>query len=147
MIRSVLGQSAHSYKKRLDRRIGLCIAVFVLTVGLNILFTALRTDSNHGLMLILNIAVDVLCGFFLLYEIEMHILPRVRLYRLFCRNRELLSGTVTEISQDTQRYMDIDCHTVTVDDRRVFLPAGTLKIQNAACTLSLVSNIIVEAEQ
>lgn len=147
MTRSVLGQSAHSYKKRLDLRIGLCIAVFVLTVGLNILFTVLRTDSNHTLMLILNIAADVLCGFLLLYTWDMHILPGLRLYRLFCRNRELLSGTVTEISQDTQRYMDIDCHTVTVDNRRVFLPAGTLNIQKAACTLSLVSNIIVEAEQ
>lgn len=147
MIQTVLGHSARSYKKRLDQRIGLCISVFVLTVGLNILFTALRTDSNHTLMLILNIAADVLCGFFLLYAWDMHILPGLRLYRLFRRNRELLSGTVTEISQGTQRYMDIDCYTVTVNDRRVFLPAGTLKIQYAACTLSLVSNIIVEAEQ
>lgn len=147
MKQTVLGLSAHSYKKRLDRRIGLCIAVFVLTVGLNLLFTALRTDSNHTLMLILNITADVLCGFLLLYTWDMHILPDLRLFRLFCRNRELLSGTVSEISQDTQRYMDIDCYTVTVDDRRVFLPAGTLKLQNSACTLSLVSNIIVEAEQ
>lgn len=147
MTRSVLGQSAHSYKKRLDRRIGLCIAVLVLTVGLNILFTALRTESSHTLMLILNIAADVFCGFLLLFIWDMHILPGLRLYRLFCRNRELLTGTVTKISQNTQRYMDIDCYTVTVDDRRVFLPAGTFSLQQEHYTFSLVSNIIVEAEQ
>ena len=147
MTQSVLGRSAHSYKKRLDLHIGLCIAGLVLTIGLNILFTTLRTDSNHTLMLILNIAADVLCGFLLLYAWQMHILPGLRLYRLFCRNRELLSGTVTEISHDTQRYMDIDCHTVTVDGRRVFLPTDTLCLLPAKYTFSLVSNIIVEAEQ
>jgi len=87
MTLSVLGQSARSYKKRLQLRIGLCIAGLVLTIGLNILFTALRTDRNHDLMLFLNIVTDVLCGFLLLYFLQMHIFPELRLYRLFCRNR------------------------------------------------------------
>lgn len=147
MKQSILGQSARSYQKRIHWRIGLCIAAFLLTVGLNVLFTALRTDSNHTLMLLVNIASDILCGIFLLYSWDMLILPKLRLYRLFCRNRELLSGTVTEISRNPQRYMDIDCYAVTVDSRRVFLPAGTIALQQERCTLSLVSNIIVEAEQ
>lgn len=147
MTLSVLGQSARSYKKRLRLRIGLCIAGLLLTVGLNVLFTALRTDRNHDLMLFLNIVTDVLCGFLLLYFLQMHIFPELRLYRLFCRNREQLAGTVTAISQSTQRYMDMDCHSVTVNGRRVFLPAGTMRLQNGEYTLFLVSNIIVEAVQ
>ena len=147
MTQSILGQSARSYKKRLNLYIGFCIAGLALTMGLNILFTSLRTDSNHTWMLILNICADVLCGFLLLYAWQMHILPGLRLYRLFCRNREQVSGTVTSISQSTQRYMDLDCYTVTLDDRRVFLPVGTMCIEPAEYTLFLVSNIIVEAEQ
>lgn len=147
MKQSVLGQSVRSYKKKLTVHIGLCIAGLVLTVGLNILFTALRTDRNHTLMLVLNIAADVLCGFLLLYACQMHILPALRLYRLFCRNREQLTGRVTGISQTTQRYMDMDCYTVTVNNRRIFLPVGTLSVQPEEYTFFLVSNIIVEAEQ
>lgn len=147
MKQSVLGQSARSYKKKLHQHIGLCIAGLMLTVGLNILFTSLRTERNHTLMLILNIAADVVCGFLLLYAFQVHLFPALRLYKLFCRNREQLTGKVTGISQTTQRYMDMDCYTVTVNDRRVFLPAGTMSIQPAEYTFFLVSNIIVEAEQ
>lgn len=144
---SILGQSPLSYQKRLKQHIGLCAAVLAITVGLNILFTALRSDSNHTLMLILNIAADVLCGFFLLHDTEMHILPMQRLYKLYCRDRQQLTGTVTHICDTPQRYMDIDCYAVTVDDRRVFLPAGTFSLRQESYTLSLVSNIIVEAAQ
>ena len=57
------------------------------------------------------------------------------------------SGGEAKLSFRKAEFPQAESYTVTVDDRRVFLPAGTLKLQNAACTLSLVSNIIVEAEQ
>lgn len=145
MNKSILGQPAPIYKKRLLGRIYFCIAAAVITLCLNILLIALRTDSNHTLMLILNIAADTLCGGFLLFEIDMHILPPLRLYRLMLRQKETLSGDLTDIGTKPRRYMDIDCYEVTVGDRKVFLPAGTIQLQEGPCTLLLVSNIIVEA--
>lgn len=145
MKESILGQSVPVYKKRLFGRIYLSIAAAVITLCLNVLFTALRTDSNHTLMLFLNIAADALCGGFLLFEMDMHILPAMRLYRLMLRNKETLSGELTGISTKPRRYMNIDCYEVTVGNRKFFLPAGTMQLREGPCTLLLVSNIIVEA--
>lgn len=147
MKQSVLGMSPHSYQKQIHRHIGICIAVLIFTLGLNILLTALRTDRNHTLMLIGNIAADILCGFFLLYHTELHIRPKLRIYRLFNRQKEQFTGTITHISQQPVRYMDIDCYTVTADGRKVFLPAGTLELKQETYTLFLVSNVIVEVAQ
>lgn len=147
MKQSVLGQPVHIYRKKLHRRIGLCVSAAVFTLGLNILLTALRTDTNHAFMLTANIVADILCGFFLLYDTQLHIRPQIRLYRLFTRQREQLTGTVTHISPQVQRYMDLDCYAVTVDERKVFLPAGTLELKLQTYTLFLVSNVIVEVGQ
>lgn len=147
MKQSVLGMSAQAYRTQLHIRTGLCFAAGLLTLGLNLLLTALRTDSNHTWLLIANIAADILCLWGILYATEQHILPKWRLYKLFARPREQLTGTVTHISAQTRRYMDMDCHPVTVEDRQVFLPAGSLALKQEVYTFSLVSNVIMEAAQ
>ena len=147
MKQSVLGMSAHAFRKKLHNRIRLCVAAALLTVGLNLLLMALRTDATHNLMLVANITTDILCGLFVLYQTERYILPKIRLYKLFARPRETLTGSVTQISTQVQRYMDLDCYAVTVDSRKVFLPAGTLELKQQTYTLFLVSNIIVEVSQ
>lgn len=147
MKQSILGQAAHTYKKQLHRRIGLCMVAALVTFGLNLLLVALHTDANHGIFLALNIGADILCGIFVLYYVEMHIRPQRKLYKLFIRQRQLLTGTVDSVSPQVQRYLDLDCYAVTINERKVFLPANTIKLEPGSCTLSLVSNVIVEVEQ
>ena len=148
MKQTILGMPQAAYQQKLRMRSFLCIAVVIGTLALNILFTALRTDSNHKLMLFLNIAADILAGLFLLPFISLRILPQKRLLQLTRQVPETLLITIGEISPLPQRYMDMDCYRVSGDGRALFLPAGTLVLtEQRAYTLSLVSNIIVEASQ
>ena len=126
----------------------LCVAVAAGVLVLNILFAILRTDSNHNWMLVLNIATDILAGLFLLPFISLRISPQKRLLHLAQQSSERLQITITEISPLPQRYMDMDCYLVSGDGRTLFLPANTLALtEGNTYTLSLVSNIIVEAAQ
>lgn len=148
MKQTILGMDTGAYKKKLKHRILLCTAIAGLTLGLNILFTALRTDANHNWMLFLNIAVDILSGLFLLPFLTLHILPQRRLFRLWSKGKELFEMTVESISTKPCRYMDMDCIRISGSGRTCFLPAGKLTLtEGSHYTLSLVSNIVVEAEQ
>lgn len=148
MKQTILGMAPALYEKILKRRIALSVAIGVITLGLNILFTALRTDSNHNLMLFLNIGSDILAGLFLLPFVTLRILPQRRLLRLMYKEKEQVEITVASISPAPQRYMDMDCYCVSGNGRKCFLPVGTICLtEQSVYTLSLVSNIIVEAVQ
>ena len=148
MKQTILGMPPALYRQKLRQRSFLCIAVATGTLALNILFIALRTDSNHNLMLFLNIAADISAGLFLLPFISLRILPQKRLLQLTQQVSETLRITIAEISPLPQRYMDMDCYPVSGDGRTLFLPANTLELtEGSTYTLSLVSNIIVEAAQ
>lgn len=148
MKQTILGMPPALYRQKLRQRSFLCIAVATGTLALNILFTALRTDSNHNLMLFLNIVADILAGLFLLPFISLRILPQKRLLQLTQQVSETLRITIAEISPLPQRYMDMDCYPVSGDRRTLFLPVNTLVLtEQNTYTLSVVSNIIVEASQ
>lgn len=148
MKQTILGMPPALYRRKLRQRSFLCIAVATGALALNILFTALRTDSNHNLMLFLNIAADISAGLFLLPFISLRILPQRRLLQLTQQVSETLRITIAEISPLPQRYMDMDCYRISGDTRTLFLPANTLVLtERNTYTLSLVSNIIVEASQ
>lgn len=148
MKQTILGTTPALYQKRLRQRIALSIFITLLTVGLNILFTALRTDRNHAGMLLLNIGTDILAGLFLLPFITLRILPQSRLLRLMYKEKSQVTVLVESISSTTQRYMDMDCYCVSGTGRKCFLPAGTISLtENTEYTFFLVSNIIVEAVQ
>lgn len=148
MKQNILGMSLPACKRLLKRQWALCIAVAVLALALNIVFTAGRNGENHSLMLFLNIAADALAGCFLVFYLYVRILPRRRLYRMMCRYRSALSGVPVSIGAQTLRYMDIDCYPVELEGQRLFLPAGALRLE-AGCFYSFqtVSNMIVEAEK
>lgn len=148
MKQTILGMPPALYRQKLRQRSFLCIAVATGTLALNILFTALRTDSNHNLMLFLNIAADISAGLFLLPFISLRILPQKRLLQLTQQVSETLRITIAEISPLPQRYMDMDCYQISGGMRTLFLPADTLVLtERNTYTLSLASNIIVEASQ
>lgn len=148
MKQTILGQPPHLYKKALDGKIRFCVTIGVLTLILHIIFTALRTESNHKLLLFANIGCDTVCGFILVYQIWGHILPCRRLYTLYNREKQALEGSVTGISPIPVRYMDMDCYQVTAAGRRLFLPVDTIELQeNERYRFSVTANTIVEAEQ
>lgn len=144
---SVLGEAPNSYRKKLYQKTALCITAVLLTVGVHILLLALRTEQNHRLFLFLNIAADILCGIPLFYFVATKLTPKYRLYWLFSRKSVTFSGQVVSVSKTITRYMDMDCYEVTVDGRKLFLPADTIALEeNRQYDFSLVSNTIVEVE-
>lgn len=145
---NILGTTPQRYHHMLVRRTILCVAIGGLTLGINLVLTLCRTDSNHTLLLLLNIAVDLLCSFFLIYEIIEGILPRHRLYRLYLSPSEEHCGTLVQIDSSHQRYRGIDCYPVCFDSFRCFLPVGTLTLPvGAPIRVKTVFNIIVEVAQ
>lgn len=148
MKQTILMDNPAVFEKTLRRRIQLSFFVALLTLCLNVVLTLLRTDANHTFMLIANIALDILCGLFLLPLITLRILPQKKLLNLTRQEKECLQATVSEISGHIQRYMDMDCLTVTTENRTLFLPVNTLTLQKGTVyRFCLVQNIIVEAEQ
>lgn len=136
------------HRKKLAKKVALCIAAALFTLLLNILCAVFRTDSNHALMLTLNIVTDVICGGILVFYIGQYLLPEYRLYQLLLRFKSTVSGTVEAVSEQTVRYMDITCYQVTIGPRRLFVPAGKLAISPGQnYTLKTISNVIVEVEQ
>lgn len=147
MKQSVLMPSSWQYREKLKGRKLLCLLTAVVMVGLNVLFTCLRTEKNHALMLIANILTDSLGGCFLVYFIQERILSQEKLYRLTVKPKQTVSGTVSCVSGNTVRYMGMDCLEVTVDDRILFLPANTITLKTRDTgAFSVVSGVIVEVE-
>lgn len=147
MKQTILMDNPIRFEKILQRRIWLAVSISLLTLGLNVILTLLRTDANHIWILIVNILTDILCGLFVLPFVTLRILPQRKLLKLTHWEKECLQVTVSAISQHSQRYMDIDCLTVTTENRTLFLPVNTLQLQTGtAYRFMLVQNIIVEAE-
>ena len=148
MKQSILSDDPISFEKTIRNRTMLAICLVLATLCINVVLTSMRTDSNHTLFLILNIASDILCGLFLLPFVALRILPQKKLLNLMRKEKENLQATVLEISRQSRRYMDIDCLTITTENRTLFLPVHTMNLQEGTvCRFYLVQNIIVEAEQ
>ena len=148
MKQTILVMPAQAFRQTLRIRTAVSIALVVLTAAINLLCVLARTETNHTVMLWVNILTDILCGFFVLSFAGFRIMPQRRLYALFCKAGISVDGTVSHISSSTTRHMDMDCLEVTADSRRLFLPAGTIPLSvGEAYSFRIVSNVIVEAWQ
>lgn len=148
MKQTILGKPAQAFRQTLRMRTAVCIALVVLTAAINLVCVLARTETNHTVMLWVNILMDILCGFFVLSFAGFRILPQRRLYALFRKEGVSADGTVSRISNSATRHMDMDCLEVTADSRRLFLPAGTITLsEGETYTFRIVSNVIVEAWQ
>ena len=147
MSQTILTPSPAVFRQAFRRRVLLCGILTACTLGLNILLLCLRTEENHIWMLVLNILTDIACGCFLVDQLSRVLLPKWKLLQLSRRRQDTLEGRVLHISETVTRYMDIDCLTVTLDSRKLFLPANTLALQEQAhYRFRVASNIIVEAD-
>lgn len=148
MKQTILGKPAKVFRRTLRIRTAVSIALMVLTAVINLLCVLARTETNHTVMLWVNILTDILCGFFVLSFAGFRILPQRRLYALFRKAGISVGGMVSRISNSTTRHMDMDCLEVTTDSRRLFLPVGTITLsEGETYTFRIVSNVIVEVWQ
>lgn len=148
MKQNILGTSTTEYAKIIKKRTVFCVAVVMLAILLNVLFTCLRTDNNHTAMLLLNIFVDITCGAFAIYFVSFYILPQSKLLNLMKKQKEIVHGAVNNVDKQSTMYMGIACYQVMLGDRKLFVPLGTIEMYNKdTLTAQVVSNIVVEVEK
>lgn len=139
-----LGECAFEIKKNKL----LCILMIVLALALNIAFTLSTTDSTLNLFKILNIAVDIAVGITVYTFYIVKIQPRVRLLRLCARERSVISGVVDEIDTKIQTHLSVDCISVRIGERVLFLPVDSIELSvGESISAYYTSNVIVEVEK
>ena len=134
--------------RKLLLRSSLCIALALLTAGLNVFLLLTYTEVSYSLHLWLNILSDIFCGIFIIVYSSFRIFPARQLLQLARRKTVPVSGTVQQISDTTTRYLNLDCWEITLDSRRLYLPVRTIQLKiGEFYRFRTASNIIVEAEE
>lgn len=149
MKQTILGMDKTVFVRKIKNKKIICLVVLFAMLMLNVLFTLFRSDSNHSLMLFLNIFIDVLCGWFIIYFSEFWILPQARLLKIFNSEKSVFRGEVLEISEETETIQSIICYRVVVgatEQRVVFLPAkGAIVLHKGEIwVFSVASGLITE---
>lgn len=146
---NILGKRKATYAAELKEKRTVAVLVAVAMVALNVLFTALRTDNSHTVLLLCNIFTDILCGCFLVYFLTAVYFPRKRKLTLYLKYREKHSGTVESIAEETERFMTFDCQRVKIDGQSYFRIYQTLPHMNVGDTVTfyVADNIIVEVAE
>ncbi len=148
MKQSILGRGRAEFERNLAVNKVIVISAILLMIFLNISCTALRNDDNHTLMFVLNIATDVIFGWFSVAWISLKIIPMQRMLRLYDTARDVYSGIVKSASNEATRVRYFDCIEVTAGDdteRTLFLPVGNVElICGKSYLFKLSSNIITE---
>lgn len=149
MTQTILGMDKTVYAKKIkDRKIVRLVVLFAMLL-LNVLFTFLRRDSNHSLMLFLNILIDVLCGWYVIFFSEFWIFPQEKLLKIYNSEKSKFCGEVVEISEETETVQSIVCYRVVIgpkEQRVLFLPAkGAIELNKGEIwEFSVESGLIAE---
>lgn len=136
------------YKKSYIRAVVRCVIATLLTVAINIICLVLRSDENHYWMLFVNLLSDWIGGVLLVYLASNYVQPRKELYRLSCKRREEIHGTINKVELEPIRYERINCVTVYVGQRQMFAPEGmALPKPDVAATFFVAGNVILEVAE
>lgn len=147
MTQDLLGTSPTAYQQMLFRRVLMCVCSILFTLCLNLFLLSFFDKWNRQLLFFLNVITDILCGCALIAYVELRILPQQKLLRLAKHRSSTYYGTIQAVSDVPCRYMDLDCLEVQVDERRLYVPAGTILLTSGnAYRFHLVSHIITEVE-
>lgn len=147
MKQTILGTDRAVYQKNLHRNIFLCIFILFAIVVIHVVCTLCRTEQNHTYMLIANIAADIIGGSFLIARLSMCIIPQKKLLRLYDQATQEATGQVLEIGNSIIHYIGVDCYEVCLENRRLFLPAGTIVLtEGEHYRFRLKGNLIVEVD-
>lgn len=147
MTQTVFGTDRAVFQKHLRRNILFCIVVFCAIVVIHMVCTALHTEQNHTVMLIANIAADIIGGSFLIARLSMCIFPQQKLLRLYDQSNQETTGQILAIGSDITHYIGVDCYEVSLENRRLFLPAHTMELTAGQLyRFRLKGNLIVEVD-
>ena len=145
MKQTVLRTDRTAYQKKLRTNTLLCGFVLCAIVLLHILCTAARTEQNHTFMLIANIGTDIIGGSFLIAWLSICVFPQKKLLQLYDQATQEATGQVLEIGNAIIHYIGVDCYEVSLSDRRLFLPAGTMELATGKYyRFRMKGNLIVE---
>lgn len=145
MKQTILGADRADYQKTLRKNILLCAFLFCAIVFIHVVCTLSRTERNHTVMLIANIATDILGGSFLIARLSMCVFPQQKLLGLYDRANQEVAGQVLEIGNAIIHYIGVDCYEVSLENRRLFLPADTMVLAAGKhYRFRLKGNLIVE---
>lgn len=146
MNQTVLGENQYLLEEQIRNRIIFCIAALIAAIVCNIVLTLFRTPQNHTIFMVLNMALDMAAGWFCIWQLDSFILPYKKLLKLYRKTGTTVSGTVEEISSQTQRYYGFDCFAVTVDGHKLFVvDNGTISLEPMQpVTLEVVHGIVKE---
>ena len=146
MNQTVLGENQYLLEERIRNRIILCVGALLAAVVVNVVMVFLRTKENHTVLMLLNMVLDIAAGWFCVWQLDSFILPYKKLLKLYRKNGTTISGTVEEISTQTQRYYGFDCIAVTVDGHKLFVvDNGTISLEPMQpVTLEVVHGIVKE---
>lgn len=144
MKQTVLPETPEDARRRMRRLILLCLLTAAGTLCANILL-ALRFPGKTAVLFV-NIVSDTVIGWGTVFLLDRYKPERI-LLRLSVRNGIVLTCRVLSVSEQSLRYLDLDCREVRTDSRTLFLPCGTICLQAGKCyRLHTVSNLITEAE-
>lgn len=132
-------------KKDLKKRKTLCAVAAGVTAMLNMMCVALRTENNHSVMLTLNIVLDVLCGWGIIYYRSVYIVPWQKILALMEKESQQICGEIDGISEEVCCHMGLDCRCISIGERKLFHPVLLEPVkqgQNLVC--EVVAGVIVE---
>jgi len=145
MKQTIFGTDRAAFQKNLRKNTVYCVLVFCAVVFMHGLCTLGRTEDNHTFMLIANIAADIVGGSFILARLNLCVLPQQKLLRLYDQATQQTAGQVLEVGTSMIHYIGVDCYEVSLPDRHLFLPAGTIQLQKGdTYSFRLKGNLIVE---
>ena len=149
MKQTLLPQPRFEAEQTQRKLTGLCILVSAAAVILNLLLTLLHTRQTHTLMLILNIVVDLAAGWSVAWLLTEKLLPLRKLLSLEAMEGRTVSGIVEAYPDQTERYYDMDCRTVTVGGQKLFVvDNGTISFASGQLvTVCVVHGIVKEVMQ
>lgn len=148
MKQTLLQASIEATQKKLRLGRLLCCLLALMTLGGNLFLALSFTEQTYLAYLIVNIGTDILCGSVILLVVDGYLCKQGRYLRLCRQNGSESTCRVDAVSGLTVRYLDMDCHEVTADGRKLFLPKGTFKLKTGEnYRLKTVSNVITEAAQ
>ena len=145
---NVLGKTSEHAIIELRKNTAICVICAVLAVFVNVTFTVASDEQTRTLFLYLNILVDVVAGAFIYTCFFARIRTQKKLMCLYMREKEIIRGRVDEIYEEEITHLAIECFTVKIGGRMLFLPINTIQLAVGEEIAAYYSaNVIVEVEK
>lgn len=146
MKQTILGEEQAQTKRRVQNRLFCCVGIIFVAAVLNVFFIVLRTKENHTLMLMMNILVDLAAGWIMVWNVTTFVAPLKKCLRLQENEGILLSGTVENVFEGTERYCGFDCIVATIAGHKVFVvDNGNIRLTpSEQVTVIIVQGIVKE---